>query len=138
LEFQRRVAARERRHAKAEARRAGRGEAEGGGGGGGGGVGRVEGEWSSDESDDERSAYSSGRQEILTAADAVFADAAEEYSRIERVKERMERWKQQHLSTYRDAYASMSAPALFAPFVRLELLRWDPLFGGGAFDSMHW
>ncbi|CAI7863398.1 unnamed protein product [Closterium sp. NIES-53] len=134
----RRVAARERRHAKAEARRAGRGEAEGGGGGGGGGVGRVEGEWSSDESDDERSAYSSGRQEILTAADAVFADAAEEYSRIERVKERMERWKQQHLSTYRDAYASMSAPALFAPFVRLELLRWDPLFGGGAFDSMHW
>ncbi|CAI5537238.1 unnamed protein product, partial [Closterium sp. Naga37s-1] len=376
LEFQRRVAARERRHAKAEARRAGRGE--GGGGGGGGGVARVEGEWSSEESEDERSAYSSGRQEILTAAgepllsyflakmgprddvtavmccvvrcsriervggrmerwkqhhtssypwaypaapptstaiptspsrpilylfppdavfavaaeeysriervkermerwkqhhpscshphshtilftpcqplllpprcgvcgcsrgvqqdrasevahgaveaaaslrlplglpssqshplrplstpaarlqmryavfadaaeeysriervkermerwkhhnlrpvglpafdpahpptpslpvpccfppDAVFADAAEEYSRIERVKERMERWKQQHPAAYRDAYASMSAPALFAPFVRLELLRWDPLFGGGAFDSMHW
>ncbi|CAI5462014.1 unnamed protein product, partial [Closterium sp. Yama58-4] len=103
--------------------------------GGGAGGGRVElDEFGRDVNLQKRS----GRQEILTAADAVFADAAEEYSRIERVKERMERWKQQHPAAYRDAYASMSAPALFAPLVRLELLRWDPLFGGGAFDSMHW
>ena len=25
---------------------------------------------------------------------------------------------------------ALSAPAVFAPFVRLELLRWDPLHGG--------
>ena len=25
----------------------------------------------------------------------------------------------------------LSTPALFAPFVRLELLAWDPLYGGG-------
>lgn len=33
---------------------------------------------------------------------------------------------------YRDAYVSLSAPALFAPFVRLELLKWRPLHGGEA------
>lgn len=25
----------------------------------------------------------------------------------------------------------LSTPALFAPYVRLQLLRWDPLYGGG-------
>lgn len=30
---------------------------------------------------------------------------------------------------YRDAYMGLSAPVVFAPFVRLELLAWDPLFG---------
>lgn len=33
---------------------------------------------------------------------------------------------------YRDAYVSLSAPALFAPFVRMELLKWRPLHGGEA------
>ena len=32
--------------------------------------------------------------------------------------------------TYRDAYMSLSAAAVFAPFVRAELLQWDPLFTG--------
>ena len=33
---------------------------------------------------------------------------------------------------YRDAYMSLSAAAVFAPFVRLELLKWDPIFTGQA------
>lgn len=33
---------------------------------------------------------------------------------------------------YRDAYMSLSAAAVFAPFVRLELLNWDPIFTGVA------
>ena len=33
---------------------------------------------------------------------------------------------------YRDAYMSLSAAAVFAPFVRLELLHWDPIFTGQA------
>jgi hypothetical protein len=34
--------------------------------------------------------------------------------------------------TYRDAYMSLSAAAVFAPFVRAELLQWDPLYAGPA------
>jgi hypothetical protein len=33
---------------------------------------------------------------------------------------------------YANTYMSLSCPALFAPFVRLELLRWDPLFADAA------
>lgn len=33
---------------------------------------------------------------------------------------------------YRDAYMSLSAAAVFAPYVRLELLQWDPIFTGQA------
>ena len=33
---------------------------------------------------------------------------------------------------YRDAYMSLSAAAVFAPYVRLELLQWDPIFTGRA------
>ena len=36
---------------------------------------------------------------------------------------------------YRDAYMSLSAAAVFAPFVRLELLKWDPIFTGQAGDA---
>lgn len=44
-------------------------------------------------------------------------------------------WQGSYPAAYRDAYMAVSAPAIFAPFVRLELLHWDPLFGadgGGA------
>ena len=42
---------------------------------------------------------------------------------------RLEGWKAAQPRAYRDAYMGLSAPAVFAPFVRLELLAWDPLYG---------
>ena len=38
---------------------------------------------------------------------------------------------------YRDAYMSLSAAAVFAPYVRLELLQWDPIFTGRAGMNTH-
>lgn len=32
--------------------------------------------------------------------------------------------------SYRDAYMALSAPAIFAPFVRLDLLHWEPIYSG--------
>lgn len=72
------------------------------------------------------------------SSEAIFADAAPEFASLDRVKDRMEQWKRQQPAAYRDAYASLSAPQLFAPFVRRELLSWDPLFDGSSFDTMHW
>ncbi len=46
------------------------------------------------------------------------------------VKRQLEEWKGRFPRTYRDAYMSVSAAAIFAPFVRLELLRWQPLHAG--------
>ncbi|KAK8958870.1 hypothetical protein KSP40_PGU002949 [Platanthera guangdongensis] len=99
---------------------------------------QIEGEVTSDESDSEISAYQSSRNELLQTAEQVFSDAADEYSKLSVVKERLERWKKQYLPSYRDAYMSLSAPSIFSPYVRLELLKWDPLYKRIDFFDMEW
>lgn len=99
---------------------------------------QIEGESSTDESDSETTAYQSNRDLLLQTAEQIFSDAAEEYSQLSFVKERIERWKKQYSSSYQDAYMSLSVPAIFSPYVRLELLKWDPLYEEVDFDDMKW
>ncbi|KNC70850.1 hypothetical protein SARC_16620, partial [Sphaeroforma arctica JP610] len=40
---------------------------------------------------------------------------------------KLQHWKNVHPLAYRDAYVSECAPHIFAPFVRLALLQWNPL-----------
>ncbi|KAG0459330.1 hypothetical protein HPP92_022458 [Vanilla planifolia] len=93
---------------------------------------------SSDGSDSESSAYSSTLKELLQTAKEVFSDAADEYSKLSVVKDRFERWKKEYLPSYRDAYIPLSAPSIFSPYVRLELLEWDPLYKTTDFFDMEW
>jgi len=74
----------------------------------------------------ELSSYYSRMEEINDAMLSVFKDADEDFASITAVKSRLEEWKARFPATYHDAYVSLSAPALFAPFVRLELLDWLP------------
>lgn len=99
---------------------------------------RVEGESSTDESDTESIAYKSNRDLLLQTADQIFSDAAEEFSQLSVVKERLEKLKRNYYLTYRDAYMSLSVPAIFSPYVRLELLKWDPLNEDADFNDMKW
>lgn len=98
----------------------------------------IEGELSTDESDSESSAYLSSRDELLKTADLVFSDAAEEYSSLRIVKDKFEGWKTQYPLAYRDAHVALSAPSVFTPYVRLELLKWDPLHETTDFFGMEW
>uniref|UniRef100_J3LUW4 GCF C-terminal domain-containing protein n=1 Tax=Oryza brachyantha TaxID=4533 RepID=J3LUW4_ORYBR len=98
----------------------------------------IEGELSTDESDSESSAYLSSRDELLKTADLVFSDAAEEYSSLRIVKDKFEGWKTQYPLAYRDAHVALSAPSVFTPYVRLELLKWDPLHETTDFFDMGW
>ena len=83
---------------------------------------------SSASSEGEAAALAAGAAEAASAARGVFADAGEEFSSLRAVKGRLEAWKRQHPAAYAAAYAPLSAPALLAPFVRLELLTgWQPL-----------
>jgi len=99
---------------------------------------KIEGESSTDESDSESQAYESQRDLVLQAADEIFGDASEEYGQLSLVKKRMEEWKREYSSSYKDAYMSLSLPLVFSPYVRLELLRWDPLHKGIDFQEMKW
>lgn len=91
------------------------------------------------------SSYDTRRQEIVDAASSVFADAGEEFADLAAVKDRLESFKAAHPREYQTTYLSMSVPALFAPYVRLQLLKWDPLFGAAgdasaqpSFDKQAW
>ncbi|PWZ27928.1 Transcriptional repressor ILP1 [Zea mays] len=99
---------------------------------------KIEGELSTDESDSESTSYVSSRDEFLKAADHVFIDAKEEYSSLRIVKDKFEGWKAQYPSAYRDAHVALSAPSVFSPYVRLELLKWDPLHETTDFFDMDW
>ncbi|KAL5647849.1 hypothetical protein ACJX0J_042204, partial [Zea mays] len=99
---------------------------------------KIEGELSTDESDSESTAYVSSRDEFLKAADHVFIDAKEEYSSLRIVKDKFEGWKAQYPSAYRDAHVALSAPSVFSPYVRLKLLKWDPLHETTDFFDMDW
>ena len=44
-------------------------------------------------------------------------------------------WTVRYPKDYNSAYMHLSTPALFAPYVRLELLRWDPLYADGGLSS---
>ena len=58
----------------------------------------------------------------------MFIDADEEYGSLGAVQRRLEAWLSNQPEAYRSAYAIESAPAIFAPFVRNELLGWEPVF----------
>lgn len=67
----------------------------------------------------------------------MFADAAEEYGSLSAVKQRLEDWKREQPAAYTDAYMSMNVAAVMAPFVRLELLQWDPVYGSTTGSTVH-
>lgn len=131
MDTMRRAEARQRRRAKADSKRMSTMDIDTS-------YHRMEGESSTDESDSESAAYESTRNELLQVAEKVFGDAAEEYSKLSFVIERFERWKKDYASSYRDAYMSLSVPAIFSPYVRVELLKWDPLHEDSDFIDMKW
>ena len=57
---------------------------------------------------------------------ALFEDVVEDFSSIDSIKSRFEEWKNKHEDCYRNAYISLCLPKLFAPFIRLQLLDWNP------------
>jgi GC-rich sequence DNA-binding factor len=57
----------------------------------------------------------------------VFTDVIDDFSKLSSIKEHFEGWKFNFSSSYEQAYISLCVPKVFAPFVRLQLLRWNPL-----------
>ncbi|XWS11597.1 hypothetical protein CRYUN_Cryun37aG0013000 [Craigia yunnanensis] len=131
LDMERRAKVRQRRKAESDSKRLSSMEIDSS-------YQKIEGESSTDESDRDSTAYQSNHDLLLQTADEIFSDASEEYSQLSVVKQKFEKWKKDYSSSYRDAYMSLSIPAIFSPYVRLELLKWDPLHGDEDFSDMKW
>ena len=65
-------------------------------------------------------------ERITSEEKAIFEDVVEDFSSIDSIKSRFEEWKNKHEDCYRNAYISLCLPKLFAPFIRLQLLDWNP------------
>ena len=72
----------------------------------------------------------------MQGASTVFADAGEEFSSVSAVKQRLEGWRRRYPGTFNSAYMGISSPAIFAPFVRTQLLSWDPVYAPGRGASL--
>ena len=66
-------------------------------------------------------------ESIQTASKTLFDDALEDFSDMDLIRSRFEDWKSQFGETYKEAYISLCVPKLVTPFVRLQLLTWNPL-----------
>lgn len=82
---------------------------------------------SAGESDGEYDRFTQRQQDIRLECRSLFTDAEHSFSSIEAIKEYLESWKSQFAEQYDATFMGLSAPALFAPFVRLELIDWNPM-----------
>lgn len=80
-----------------------------------------------DESEDDFKSFTQRQHDIKIECRSIFNDTAEEFSSIESVRYHLESWKARFAEQYAATYMGLSTPALFAPFVRLELIDWNPL-----------
>ena len=66
-------------------------------------------------------------ENVVSKAKLVFSDVVDEFHKLSLVKERYEQWKWGFNESYKQAYISLCLPKLFDPFVRLEMIDWNPL-----------
>lgn len=85
-----------------------------------------------DSSDDElppgeRLQLTAEREAIRKEAQAMFADALPAWRSVRGVCRRLSRWRSTNIELYRTAYVADCLPSLLAPYVRHELLLWNPM-----------
>ena len=79
------------------------------------------------------------QQDIEIECRSIFNDTDDDFSSIEVIRDRLETWKKDFPRQYEATFMGLSVPALFAPFVRLELLQWDPLdHAPTPLNQLHW
>ena len=71
--------------------------------------------------------FSSVTESISHTKQILFEDVVEEFASTESVKENFERWKFTYGDTYREAYIGLCMPKLLNPFIRTNLILWNPL-----------
>ncbi|KAH3737797.1 PAX3- and PAX7-binding protein 1-like [Dreissena polymorpha] len=80
-----------------------------------------------EENQSEITKFNQERDEIIQKAGYVFEDVVDDFSDTGCIRERFASWKAGYGDTYREAYIGLCLPKLVNPFVRLQLIAWNPL-----------
>jgi len=65
--------------------------------------------------------------ELSKSAATLFDDVVDDFSQVELICSRFETWKRDYDDSYSEAFIALCLPKLFTPFVKLELVCWNPL-----------
>ena len=57
----------------------------------------------------------------------VFSDVVDDFCDLNIIKTRFEQWKFTQSNSYTEAYVSLCLTKIFTPYVRQELIYWNPL-----------
>src|SRR5690606_30725310 len=74
---------------------------------------------------------------IIEESKNIFKDTRDEFSKLSKIKEKFIEWKMKYPKSYVDTYCELSVEKVFAPFIRLELLEWNPL-SNVPFEDLNW
>lgn len=75
---------------------------------------------------------------IIDEANTIFEDVVDEFGTLEGVMTNFEKWKFVRIDTYTEAFVPLCLPKIFGVFVKLALLKWNPLEEDIDFESKHW
>eukprot|EP00123_Amoebidium_parasiticum_P017284 comp23785_c1_seq1/m.41275 comp23785_c1_seq1/g.41275 ORF comp23785_c1_seq1/g.41275 comp23785_c1_seq1/m.41275 type:complete len:825 (-) comp23785_c1_seq1:161-2635(-) len=95
-------------------------------------------------SEDEKDAgdpseYNAKIEAIQQQAREVFEDTSDQFSSVHNVRLKLEGWKGAYPQAYADAYVNTCVPRIFVPYVRLQMVDWQPLLGLGTdFEHQEW
>ena len=65
--------------------------------------------------------------DIFQQSQDMFEDVVDDFSEMDSVRERFLDWKKKYRDTYTEAYIGICLPKLVNPFIRLQLVKWNPL-----------
>lgn len=92
-----------------------------------------------EELDAEVAKFNSDRERLLKQGSSIFEDVIDDFSSLREIKSRFEEWKFGFSDSYKEAYIQLCLPKLFSPFLRLEMLDWNPLqIKNKDFENMIW
>jgi len=76
---------------------------------------------------------------ISTELAEVFDDVIDDFCNIEYILKHFDTWRKNHGNSYLDAYISLCIPKLVIPFVKHEMVLWNPLFSvDDHFEDFDW
>ncbi|VVC35828.1 Hypothetical protein CINCED_3A011863 [Cinara cedri] len=84
------------------------------------------------------SAFRSQLEVIKSDSNLLMDDVLEQFASVDLVLKQMLEWKRKHPDTYVEAYVNVCLPNMMGPFVRIEMLTWNPLESDLMFENMLW
>ncbi|XP_028967411.1 PAX3- and PAX7-binding protein 1 [Galendromus occidentalis] len=86
----------------------------------------------------ERLQLSTDREQVLSDATHIFEDVNDDFSKLSSVLKQFEKWKLFLNESYQEAYIPVCVLKLVLPFVRLEMLNWNPLETSESVEKYQW